>query len=90
MKCTDPTKNSKLLLQLFVTASHLIKPSLFTSFWDGSVSVDFISVAMLGSHENSHHFFSWTGLEQLKKINNRIRAVEEDKITGLEQWRKIK
>jgi hypothetical protein len=45
---------------------------------------------MLGSKENSHHIFSWTGLEQWKKINNRIRAVEEDKITGLEQWRKIK
>ncbi len=63
MKCTDPTKNSKLRLQLFVIASHLIKPSLFTSLWDGSVSVDFISVTMLGSNENSHQYFSWTGLE---------------------------
>jgi hypothetical protein len=51
--------NSKLLcLLIFVIVSHLIKPTSFTSLWDGSLFVDFIFQIMIGSQENSQHFLS--------------------------------
>ncbi len=47
-----------MCLLMFVVVSQLIKPSLFTSLWGGSVQVDFIFKIMLGSKENIHHFLS--------------------------------
>jgi hypothetical protein len=57
MKCTDSIMNSQLLcLLLFVIASQLIKPSPFTSLWDGSVSVDFVFMIMPESKENNQKY----------------------------------
>jgi hypothetical protein len=54
MKCLDAIMNSKLFgLLLHVVASQLVKPSLITSWWGGSVSADFILMTMLGFKKNS-------------------------------------
>ncbi len=58
MKCTGSIITSKplcLLLLLFHRSRW--NPSLYTSLWVDSVSVDFIFMIMLGSKENSYNFF---------------------------------
>jgi hypothetical protein len=63
--------NFKLLcLLMFFIVSKLIKPSPFTSLWDGSITVDFSFQIMLRSKENSRHFLSSIKIYSHSSIQN--------------------